>query len=106
MTSLKTVQFSRPPTPLVQLRPKFFHPLDLGPHISNEPPYPPTPPSPNDNQSIERKHNPSFICYTLSGLSFRSSFVFSINSLSLSCFPLISFHLAEASLLLRAISKN
>ena len=44
MTSLKTVQFSRPPTPLVQLRPKFFHPLDLGPHISNEPPYPPTPP--------------------------------------------------------------
>ena len=26
MTSMKIVQFSRPPTPLVHLRPKFFHP--------------------------------------------------------------------------------
>ena len=34
----------------------------------------------------------------LSGPSFRSVFVFSINSLVLSCFPLTSFHLAEASL--------
>ena len=34
----------------------------------------------------------------LSGPSFRSAFVFSINSLILSGFPLISFHLAEASL--------
>ena len=58
MTSMKIVQFSRPP-PLVQLRPKFFHPLDPGRPISNEPP------SPNDNQSIKRKYNPrmSIICY-------------------------------------------
>ena len=38
MTSMEIVQFSRPPHPLVQLRPKFFHPLDLGRPISNEPP--------------------------------------------------------------------
>ena len=37
MTSMEVVQFSRPPTPLVNLHPKFFHPLDLGPPISNEP---------------------------------------------------------------------
>ena len=44
-----------PPTPLVRLRPKFFHPLGLGRPISNE--YPPNPPSsPNNNQSIKRKH--------------------------------------------------
>ena len=30
MTSMKNVQFLRYPTPLVHLRPKFFHPLDLG----------------------------------------------------------------------------
>ena len=61
MTSMKIVQFSRPPTALVQLRPKFFHPLDLGRLISNETP----PPFPNDNQSIKRKHNPrmTIICY-------------------------------------------
>ena len=35
----------------------------------------------------------------LSGPSFRSAFVFSINPLILSDFPLTSFHLAEASLL-------
>ena len=34
----------------------------------------------------------------LSGPSFRSAFVFSINSLILSGFPLTSFHLAEAPL--------
>ena len=38
MTSMKIVQFSRPPTSLVHLRPKFFHSLDLGRPISNEPP--------------------------------------------------------------------
>ena len=37
MTSMKIVQFSRPPTPLVQLREKFFHSLELGRPISNEP---------------------------------------------------------------------
>ena len=34
----------------------------------------------------------------LSGPSFRSAFVFSINSLILSGFPLVSFDFAEASL--------
>ena len=34
----------------------------------------------------------------LSGPSFKSAFVFSINSLILSGFPLTSFHLAEPSL--------
>ena len=34
----------------------------------------------------------------LSGPSFRPTFVFSLNSLILSGFPLTSFHLAEASL--------
>ena len=34
----------------------------------------------------------------LSGPSFRSAFVFSINSLILSSFPLTYFHLAEAPL--------
>ena len=59
MTSMKIVHFSRPPTPLVHQRPKFFHPLDLGRPISTEPL------SPNDNQSIKRKHNPrmTIICY-------------------------------------------
>ena len=40
MTSIKIVQFSRPPppAPLIQLRPKFFHLLDLGRPISNERP--------------------------------------------------------------------
>ena len=34
----------------------------------------------------------------LSGPSFRSAFVFSLSSLILSGFPLVSFHLAETSL--------
>ena len=37
MASMKIVQFSRPPTTFVYLRPKFFHPFDLGRPISNEP---------------------------------------------------------------------
>ena len=50
MASMKIVQFSRPTTLLVNLRLKFFHPLDLGRPISNEsPPPPPPPPSPNDD---------------------------------------------------------
>ena len=36
----------------------------------------------------------------LSGLSFRSTFVFSINSLILFGFPLASFHLAEGKTIL------
>ena len=42
----------------------------------------------------------------LSGLSFRSVFVFSINSLILSGFPLTSFYLVKANLVPRAILKN
>ena len=55
------------------------------------------PPSSNDNQSIKRKHNPR-MTIMLPGPSFRSAFVFSINSLILPGFPLTSFDLAEASL--------
>ena len=42
----------------------------------------------------------------VSGLSFKSAFVFSINSLILPGFPLTSFHLTEANLFPRAILKN
>ena len=61
MTSMKIVQFAGPPTPLIHLRPKFFHPLDLGRPILKDPP----PLSPNGNQSVKRKHNPrmTIICY-------------------------------------------
>ena len=79
MTSMKIVQFSRPPNLFVFLRPIFFHPLDLGHPISNEPP------STNHNQSVKTKHNPrmTIICYqVLPSLAF----VFSINSLILSGF--------------------
>ena len=92
---MKTVQFLRPRTALVHLRPKFFQPLDHGRPISNEPPSPPS--SPNDNQSIKRIQSKDDY-YMLSGPSLRSAFVFNIKLLVLSCFPLTSFHLAEASL--------
>ena len=98
MPSMKIVQFSRPHTPPcpstthVVLRPIFFHPLDLGRAISSDPPR-----SPNDNQSIKRKQSKDEY-YMLPGPSFRSVFVFSINSLILSSFPWTSIHLAEASL--------
>ena len=36
------------PHPIVHLRPKFCHPLELGRPISNESP------SPNDNQSVKK----------------------------------------------------
>ena len=47
--------------PPFHLRPKFFHPHDLGRPISNKPP----PFSPNDNQLIKRKRDPrmTIICY-------------------------------------------
>ena len=59
MTFMKIVQFLRPSTPLVHLRPNLFYPLDLGCPISNESP------SPNDEESIKVKHNPrmTIICY-------------------------------------------
>ena len=60
MTSMKIVQFSRPLSPFVYLLPKIFCVLDLERPILNEPPS-----SPNDNQSVKRKHNPrmTIICY-------------------------------------------
>ena len=63
MKSMKILRFSRHPTPLVYLRPKFFHPLDFGRLISDNELLPPPTSlflSPNDNQSIsvKRKHNP------------------------------------------------
>ena len=67
MTSIKIVQFSRPLTPLVHLRPKFIHPLDLGRPISKELPITPTS---NDNQSIKKKPDPRM---TLGPLSFSVS---------------------------------
>ena len=95
MTSMKIIQFSRPPTPLVHLPSKFFHPLDLGRPFPNATT---SPPSSNDNQSVKRKHNPrmTIICYQVL-LSGRLSF-FSLCSLILHGFPLTSFHLPEASL--------
>ena len=62
LTSIKIVQFSRPPT-LLSIMSKILHPLELGNPISNEP-SPPSP-YPNDNQSTKRKHNlrMTVICY-------------------------------------------
>ena len=58
------------------------------------------PPSPNDNQSIIRKHNSWMRFLYVSGLSVVSIFVSSINSLILFGFPLASFHLAVAKAIL------
>ena len=82
MTSMKIAQFSKALTPLAHLRPKFFHPIDLGRPISNE-----LPPIPKDNQSIKRKQSKNEH-YTISGSSFWLAFVFGINSLILSGLPL------------------
>ena len=60
MMYMKIDQFLRPSTPHVHLCLKFFHPLDFGRPISNEPPH-----TPIDNQLIKRKHNPrmTIICH-------------------------------------------
>ena len=69
MTSMKIAQFSYPPTSLFHLRPKFSTPLILDVQFQTNflpPPPPHLPhPSPNDNQSIKRKHNPkrTIRCY-------------------------------------------
>ena len=56
-------------------------------------------PSLNDDQSSKKKIRSKHGYYMLSGYSFWLAFVFSINSLILSDFPLTSFHLAcKASL--------
>ena len=93
MTSMKIVQFSRPPPPPCPSTSKIFPPTYLGRPISNEPLT-----SPNENQQLKGKHNPRMtIIYYISGPSFRSAFIFGINSLIFSGFLLTSFHLVEAS---------
>ena len=60
MTSMKIVQFSRPPTPLSICVQNYFTPLTLDVQFQTNP-YP----SPGDNQSFKRKHNQriTIICY-------------------------------------------
>ena len=62
MTSLKIVQFSRPPTLLVHLHPIFFHPLDLGRPISNDPPPPPPPPQFQTKASLSASWLYTLVC--------------------------------------------
>ena len=80
---------------LAHLRPKFFHPLDLGRPISNEPLLL-LPLQIMTNQLKENIIKDDY--YMSSGPSFRSAFIFSINSLILPGFSLTSFHLTKASL--------
>ena len=57
-----------------------------------------TPLSPNDNQSIKKKNiNQGILLFVMRSF-LKVGLPFSINSLILSGFPLIYFHLAEASL--------
>ena len=93
MMSMKIVQFPKPLPPLSIYVQNSSTPLTLDVQFQTNTPPPTTISSPNDNQSIKRKHNPrmTIICS-------RSAFVFSINSLILSGFPVTSFYLAEASL--------
>ena len=86
------------------------NPLPFSNYVQNSPwpwtsDFKEAPPSPNNNQSVKRKNNPR-MTIMLSGLSFRSTFVYNINSLVFSGFPFTSFHLAEASLVPIAILKN
>ena len=64
-------------------------------------------PSPNDNQSIKRKHNPrvTIICYQVRSF-LQVGFCFQYQLSNLSGFLLTSFHLALANLVPRAILKN
>ena len=91
MMSMKIVQFPKPLPPLSIYVQNSSTPLTLDVQFQTN--TPPTISSPNNNQSFKRKHNPrmTIICS-------RSAFVFSINSLILSGFPVTSFYLAEASL--------
>ena len=75
------VQFLRPPTPLSIYVQNSSTPLILDVQFQTNP-YPPSY-SPNDNQSVKRKQFKEDY-YMLSGPSFRSAVVFSINSLILS----------------------
>ena len=74
MMPQKTDQFSRPHTALVHLCPQFLYPLDLEHPISIKTP------SPNDNQSIKRQHNPRMTIICFQDISSGCFFLFSINS--------------------------
>ena len=87
---MEIIQFSRLPTPLFIYVQKSSNLLILDVQFQMKPP------SPNENQSIQIKHNPrmTLICRQV----LPSAFVFSINSLISSSFHLTFLHLAEASL--------
>ena len=92
MTSMKIIQFSRPLTPLSIYVQNSFTPLTLDVHFQKNHPLLMI------TNHLKENIIQGLYYYMLSDLSFRSAFVFSINSLVLSGFPLTSFHLAEASL--------
>ena len=97
MTSMKIVQFSRPPPP--PTCPSTYKILPLswpGRPISSNPRS--SPPPPNDNQSMKRKHNPRMtsICYYV---LHSGQLLYSVSTIiNLVWFALTSFHLTEVSL--------
>ena len=97
MTSIKIVQWTRGlGDPLVHLRPKFFHPLDVGRPISNEP-HPPPPPSPNDNQSIKKDVIEGLLLYVIESF-LQVGFPFQYQLINLACISFDFFSFTEASL--------
>ena len=100
MTSMKTVQFSRPPTPLSRYIQNSYTPLTLDVQFQTNPL-----PSPYDNQSTKRKHNPrmTIICYR----SFlQVGFSLQYRLINLAWLSLDFFHLAKANLVSGAVLKN
>ena len=92
MTSMKILQFSTPPPPLFIYIQNSSTPLTLDVQFQQLL-------SPNNNKSIKRKHNPRMTIIYYEVLIFlRSAFVYSINLLTLSAFPLTSFRSTEISL--------
>ena len=92
MTSMKIDKFSRPLTPFSINVQNSFTPLALDVQFQTN-----LPPSPSDNQSIKRKHNPKMTIIYHHAQSFRSAYIFSINSLILFGLTLTSFHWADVS---------
>ena len=101
MTSMKLLQFSRPPLTCPATFKILPPPLPLDVQFQMTPPFPSR--SPNSNQSIKIKPPRMII---ISYQVFPSGRLFSINTLILSGFPFTSFHLAEANLVPRAVLKN
>ena len=91
MASMKIVQFSRNSTPLSIYVQNSSNPLTLDVQFQTNLP------SPNDNHQLKENIFKDQY-YMLLGPSFRSVFVFSINSLMLSGFLLTCFHSAKVSL--------